>query len=43
MELGEVDSTPRQLEASFAHTSPKVCSIRLYYGKTGAFAEFNEK
>jgi hypothetical protein len=43
MELGEVDSPPRQLEASFAHVSAKVCSIRLYYGKIGAFAEFNEK
>jgi hypothetical protein len=43
MELGEVDSPPKQLEASFAHTAPKACSIRLYYGKIGAFAEFNEK
>lgn len=43
MELGEVDSSPKQLEASFAHTGAKVCSIRLYYGKTGAFADFNEK
>jgi len=43
MELGEVDATPKQLEASFAHSRPKVCSIRLYYGKIGAFADFNEK
>lgn len=43
MELGEVDSPPKQLQASFAHTSAKVCSIRLYYGKIGAFADFNEK
>ena len=43
MELGEVDSPPKQLQASFAHTGAKVCSIRLYYGKTGAFVEFNEK
>jgi len=43
MELGEVDSPPKQLQASFAHVSPKVCSIRLYFGKTGAFAEFTEK
>jgi len=43
MELGEVDSTPKQLEASFAHSSAKVCSIRLYYGKVGAFVEFDEK
>ena len=43
MELGEVNSPPKQLQVSFAHTGPKVCSIRLYYGKIGAFAEFTEK
>jgi Protein of unknown function (DUF2911) len=43
MELGEVDSPPKQLQASFAHVAPKQCSIRMYYGKVGAFAEFKEK
>jgi hypothetical protein len=43
MELGEVDSPPGQLQVSFAHVGPKQCSIRLYYGKTGAFADFLEK
>jgi len=43
MELGEVDSPPGQLQVSFAHVGPKQCSIRLYYGKIGAFAEFAEK
>src|SRR5580698_305147 len=43
MELGEVDTPPGQLQVSFAHVGPKQCSIRLYYGKTGAFAEFAEK
>ncbi|MGA8151514.1 MAG: DUF2911 domain-containing protein [Terriglobales bacterium] len=43
MEMGEVDSPPKQLQASFAHSAPKVCSIRLYYGKVGAFVEFKEK
>ena len=43
MELGEVDSPPKQLQVSFAHTSPKVCSIRLYYGKEGAFIDLGEK
>lgn len=43
MELGEVNSPPGQLQVSFAHTGPKVCSIRLYYGKIGAFAELTEK
>lgn len=43
MELGEVESPPRQLQVSFAHVGPRQCSIRLYYGKTGAFAEFTER
>ncbi len=43
MELGEVDSPPKQLQVSFAHSAPKQCSIRLYYGKTGAFADFKEQ
>ena len=43
MELGEVDSPPKQLQVSFAHVAPKQCSIRLYYGKIGAFTEFTEK
>jgi hypothetical protein len=43
MELGEIESPPKQLQVSFAHTGPKQCSIRLYYDKTGAFTEFTEK
>jgi len=43
MDLGEVQSPPKQLQVSFAHTGAKVCSIRLYYEKTGAFADFGEK
>jgi hypothetical protein len=43
MEIGGVDSPPKRLQASFAHVAPKQCSIRLYYEKTGAFVEFNEK
>lgn len=43
MELGEVDSPAGQLQVSFAHVAPKQCSIRLYYGKVGAFADFMEK
>jgi hypothetical protein len=43
MELGEVESPAGQLQISFAHVGPKQCSIRLYYGKIGAFAEFMEK
>ncbi len=43
MELGEVNSPPKRLQASFAHSAPKVCGIRLYYEKTGAFADFGER
>jgi hypothetical protein len=43
MEIGGVTSPPKRLQASFAHSAPKVCSIRLYYESNGAFVEFNEK
>ena len=43
MELGEVETPPKELQVSFAHIAPKTCSIRLYYSKTGAFTEFKEK
>jgi hypothetical protein len=43
MELGGVNSPPKQLHLSFAHVAPKQCSIRLYYETTGAFVEFNER
>ena len=43
METGGVSSPPKKVQVSFAHTGPKVCSIRLYYESTGAFVEFNEK
>jgi hypothetical protein len=43
MELGEVETPPKAVQVSFAHIAPKTCSIRLYYGKTGAFTEFKEK
>jgi hypothetical protein len=43
MELGGVNSPPKQLHLSFAHSGPKTCSIRLYYEITGAFVDFTEK
>lgn len=43
METGEIDQPEKELQASFAHLGPKDCNLRLYYGKVGAFAEFNEQ
>jgi hypothetical protein len=43
MEMGGVNSPPKQLELSFAHVAPRQCSIRIYYETTGAFVDFFEK
>ena len=43
MELGEVDSPPKTLKVSLAHSGSTKCGIRLYYGKVGAFADFAEQ
>jgi hypothetical protein len=43
MELGGVNSPPKQLHLSFAHIGPKTCSIRIYYETNGAFVDFTEK
>ena len=43
MEVGEIPEPTKELELSFAHMSAKQCSLRVYYGKVGAFTDFLEK
>ncbi len=43
MEVGEIPQPTKELELSFAHMSAKQCSLRVYYGKNGAFTDFLEK
>jgi len=43
MELGEIGEAAKQVQISFAHMGAKQCSMRLYFGKTGAFVAFSEK
>ena len=43
MEVGELPSAQNKLQLAFGHMAPKHCSLRVYYQKTGAFAEFMEK
>lgn len=43
MEVGEIPEATKTLQLSFAHMSPKQCSLRVYYQKTGAFGDFLEK
>lgn len=43
MEIGEIPEPTKQLQLSFGHMADKQCSLRVYYQKTGAFADFMEK
>ena len=43
MDVGELPSPQKELQLAFAHMAPKQCSLRVYYQKSGAFAEFMEK
>ncbi len=43
MELGEVGESQKEVQVSLAHTAPKTCNLRIYYGKVGAFLDFQEK
>jgi len=43
MEIGNLSQPVKPLQVIFGHMGPKQCTIRLYYGDTGAFAEFAEK
>jgi len=43
MEIGELPSPEKNLQLAFGHMPKNQCSLRVYYQKTGAFAEFDEK
>jgi len=36
-------SNPQPFNVVFGHVAPKQCNLRIYYGKTGSWAEFHEK
>ena len=42
MDTGEIDHAEKQLQVSFAHMAPKVCNLRMYIGKVGAFTDLKE-
>jgi len=43
MDLGSLDEPATELQLTLAHTGPKVCNLRLYYGKDGLWTDFKEK
>ncbi len=43
MEMGQLGEPTSTLELSFGRMGRKHCSLRVYFGKTGGWAEFLEK
>jgi hypothetical protein len=43
MEIGQLSQGKPRIKVVFGHLAPRQCNMRIYYGKTGAWAEFKEK
>jgi hypothetical protein len=43
MEIGSVGSPSKEVQLGFGRTSPKQCGLRFYFGKVGAWVEFQQK
>ena len=43
MEKGELGQAEKQFNIVFGQMGPKQCNMRIYYGTTGTWAEFQEK
>jgi hypothetical protein len=42
MEMGSL-SEASEFKVSFAHMAPRLCNMRLYYGKVGAWVDFTQR
>ena len=40
---GQLSEPQKEFTVFFGHTEPKQCNMRIYYGKNGTWAEFQEK
>jgi DUF2911 family protein len=43
MDVGSLGEAEKEVRVSFAHSGPKLCSMRIDYQKTGAFVDFKEQ
>jgi hypothetical protein len=43
MLMGQLSSPQKEFTVFFGHTEPRQCNMRIYYGKSGTWAEFKEK
>lgn len=41
--MGQLSEPQKEFTVLFGHTEPKQCNMRIYYGKSGTWAEFKEK
>lgn len=42
-QIGQVSDPTKQFSVVLGHVAPEQCNMRMYYGKTGAWAEFKQK
>ena len=42
MDRGTIDEPAKEVNLAFGHIAPKQCSLRIYYGKIGAWAVFTQ-
>jgi hypothetical protein len=42
MDRGTIDEPSKEVNLAFGHIAPRQCSLRIYYGKIGAWAVFGE-
>jgi len=43
MDLGSLGEPATELQLTLAHIGPKLCNLRVYFGKDGAWTDFKEK
>jgi hypothetical protein len=43
MQIGELSEAQKQFTLAFGHIEPRQCNLRIYYGKSGMWAEFRER
>jgi Protein of unknown function (DUF2911) len=43
MLMGQLSEPQKEFTVFFGHTDPRQCNMRIYYGKSGRWAEFQEK
>ena len=43
MLMGQLSEPQKQFTILFGHAEPRQCNLRIYYGKNGTWAEFQEK